>query len=646
MYFYEVLVSSQQFHGKEPLTYQSNLELPAGSIVVVALRSTAVVGVVLKAVTLPAFKTKGIDKVVTKAVVPMETLLLLEWLRLYYPAPLGILAQLLLPSSLLRKRDLAEASLPVAIAQPIVLPKLILEQVSAVKTMTTSPVQSYLLHGDTGSGKTRVYLEMALKSLGQGRSVLLLTPEIGLTPQLEARVREALAYPVIVVHSQLSPAERRNVWLQVLQAQGPIVVIGPRSALFTPIKNLGLIVVDEAHDQAYKQESAPYYHALRVAAQLAQIHKAKLILGSATPTIAEYALAKAKDMPIIRLVEKPAGTETDKHIELVDLKNRQEFGSHPHLSSLLLGEIQRALTAKQQILILLNRRGTARLVLCQTCGWQALCPNCDLPLTYHADKHRLQCHTCGHIQAVPSSCPVCHGTELIFKGIGTKSLTDELHKAFPDARIQRFDTDNLKSERLEQHFPAIAKGEVDILVGTQMLAKGLDLPNLTVVGVVVADTNLYFPDYTAEEQTYQLLTQVIGRVGRGHKAGTVVIQSYSPGSAAIQAAIKQDWDGFYQQQITERQTYGFPPFYHTLKLSCVRSTTASAQATAQKLVDILLNAGLRIEIVGPTPSFYEKVGGKYRWQLVIKAKSRGELLKVLPLLPANWTHDLDPLNLL
>ena len=646
MYFYEVLVSSQQFHGKEPLTYQSNLELPAGSIVVVALRSTAVVGVVLKTVPLPTFKTKDIEKVITKALVPSQTLLLLEWLSLYYPAPLGILAQILLPSSLLRKRDLAEATLPVAVSKPIALPKLIAEQVSAVKTMTTSPVQSYLLHGDTGSGKTRVYLEMALKSLSEGRSVLLLTPEIGLTPQLEARVREALAYPVIVVHSQLTPAERRNVWLQVLQAEGPIVVIGPRSALFTPIKNLGLIVVDESHDQAYKQESAPYYHALRVAAQLAYIHKAKLILGSATPTIAEYALAQAKGMPIIRLVEKPAGTETDKRIELVDLKNREKFGSHPHLSSLLLAEIQKALTAKQQVLILLNRRGTARLVLCQTCGWQALCPNCDLPLTYHADKHRLQCHTCGHIGQVPSSCPVCHGTELIFKGIGTKSLTDELHKAFPDARIQRFDTDNLKSERLEQHFPAIAKGEVDILVGTQMLAKGLDLPNLTVVGVVVADTNLYFPDYTAEEQTYQLLTQVIGRVGRGHKAGTVVVQSYSPESTAIQAAIKQNWDEFYQQQIDERKAYGFPPFYHTLKLSCVRSTASSAQATAQKLVDILRQAGLRIEIVGPTPSFYEKVGGKYRWQLVIKAKQRGELLKVLPLLPANWTHNLDPLNLL
>ncbi|MEI7682942.1 MAG: primosomal protein N' [Candidatus Saccharibacteria bacterium] len=646
MYFYEVLVSSPAFHGKEPLTYQSEVMLPAGVIVVVALRNTPVVGVVLRSIPKPTFTTKSVNKVVTKALVPAATLELLDWLRYYYPSPLGILAQILLPSSLLRKRDLAEATLPRAVSKSIKLPPLIPEQKAAVKLMTSPGPQSYLLHGDTGSGKTRVYLEMALKSLGKGRSVLLLTPEIGLTPQLEARVREALAYPVIVVHSQLTPAERRNVWLQVLQAEGPIVVIGPRSALFAPIKNLGLIVVDEAHDQAYKQEQAPYYHALRVAGQLAHIHKAKLILGSATPTIAEYALAKAKKIPIIRLVEKPAGKNTEKQISLVDLKDREQFGSNPHLSSLLLGEMQKTLNNKSQILILLNRRGTARLMLCQSCGWQALCPNCDLPLTYHADKHRLQCHTCGHTARVTSSCPDCHGTELIFKGIGTKSLTDELRKAFPDARIQRFDTDNVKAERLEQHFPAIANGDVDILVGTQMLAKGLDLPNLTLVGVVVADTNLYFPDYTAEEQTYQLLTQVIGRVGRGHKAGTVVIQSYSPKSTAIQAALNQDWDSFYAQQIDERQIYGFPPFYHTLKLSCTRATSASAQTTAQKLADSLRHSGLRIEIIGPAPSFYERVGGKYRWQLIIKAKQRGELLKVLNLLPANWTHDLDPLNLL
>ncbi len=644
MHFYEVLVSSQQFHGKEPLTYLSDNVLPVGSIVVVPLRNKPVVGVVLKEVGKPSFATKPINKVVTTQPVPTETLALLDWLRHYYPAPLGILAQILLPSSLLRKRDIADAVPPSASLQPTPMPPLIPQQAAAVQQMNQPG--TYLLHGDTGTGKTRVYLELAQQELQKGRSVMLLTPEIGLTPQLEQRVRDSLAFPVIVVHSQLSPAQRRTVWLQILQATGPVVIIGPRSALFTPVKNLGLIVVDEAHDNAYKQEQAPYYQALRVASQLAHLHKARLVLGTATPPVGEYALAEAKKVPIIRLTDRPAGEHTDKNIVVVDLKDRDEFSTHPHLSNKLLTEVQKTLNAKQQILILLNRRGTARLVLCQTCGWQATCPNCDLPLTFHGDHHRLRCHTCGFTDNVPSSCPVCQGTDLIFKGVGTKSLTTELAKTFPQARIQRFDTDNLKSESLEQNYQAVTSGDVDILVGTQMLAKGLDLPRLTLVGVVVADSGLYFPDYTAEEQTYQLLTQVIGRVGRGHIGGTVIIQSYAPDSPPIKAAVAQDWDDFYQYQLKERKDYGFPPFYHCLKLSCARATSASARSAAQTLVDKLQSSGLRIEVIGPTPSFYEKVGGKYQWQLVIKAKDRKELLKVLPLLPANWTHDLDPLNLL
>ncbi|MEO5627351.1 MAG: primosomal protein N' [Candidatus Saccharimonadales bacterium] len=643
MNFYEVLVSSPSFHGKEALTYQSELALTTGNIVALTLRAKPLVGVVLKKVSQPTFTTKPIDKLILPLTIPAETLQLIDWLRSYYPAPLGIIAQLLLPSSLLRKREIEAASFAKATATKP-LPPLSQEQTVAFNKLKSVPAA--LIHGDTGTGKTRLYLELAHEQLKKNRSVLLLTPEIGLTPQLEARVREAVDAPVIVIHSQLTPAERRTVWMQILQAPDAVVVIGPRSALFTPIRNLGLIVVDEAHDHAYKQDSSPYYQALRVASKLAQLHKAQLILGTATPAVTEYALAKAKDIPIIRLVDKPAGDKTEKTIELVDLKNRDQFTKHPHLSNVLLKEIQNSLDRGEQSLVMLNRRGTARLVLCQTCGWQATCPNCDLPLTYHADHHKLRCHTCGHTDQVPSSCPACSGTELIFKGVGTKSLTEELKKAFPSARIQRFDTDNLKAERLDQHYQAVLDGEVDILVGTQMLAKGLDLPGLTLVGVVVADSGLYFPDYTAEEQTYQLLTQVIGRVGRGHKSGTVVVQTYSPKSTAIEAAIHQDWPKFFEGQIKERKTYGFPPFYHCLKLSCARARPKSAENAAEKLADDLLRAGLRIEVIGPTPSFYEKTGGKYHWQLVIKAKDRKELLKVIALLPANWTHDLDPLNLL
>lgn len=647
MNYYRVLVSSPQFHGHEPLTYGSDQQLKLGQVVLVPLRQKLVAGVIIDNVRRPTFSVKPIERPVVDEPLPTALIELVHWLQRYYPAPLGAIAQLLVPASVVRKRPhTAVDNLPTPPEKPAPLPVLSQQQAAALKTIAQGKQRSFLLHGDTGTGKTRLYLELAHQTLNQGKSVLMLTPEIGLTPQLEERVRQSLSAPVVVIHSQLSPAERRTVWLQIISAQQPLVVIGPRSALFAPLANIGLIVVDEAHDQAYKQESAPRYQALRVASQLAHLHRATIIFGTATPAVTEYALAEAKNIPVLRLTERPAGQHTTKEIRVIDLKDRQQFTRHPYLSQPLIAATEKALQQKQQVLLLLNRRGSARLVVCQQCGWQAICPNCDVSLTYHADQHRLRCHTCGFSSAAPTGCPTCQSPDVIYRGIGTKSLAETLPKLFPGARIKRFDTDNLKAERLEQHYQAISQGQIDILVGTQMLAKGLDLPQLTVVGVVTADTNLFFPDYTAEEQTYQLLTQVIGRVGRGHRSGRVFIQTYNPDSQAIVTATQQSWDNFYQDQLQQRQAYGFPPFYHCLKLSCLRATSAAAQTAAQKLRLQLLAAEQRIEVVGPAPSFYEKIGGKYQWQIIVKAKERQELLKLLPLLPANWTVDLDPLNLL
>ncbi|MEO8785268.1 MAG: primosomal protein N' [Candidatus Saccharimonadales bacterium] len=646
MYFYEVLPSSGQFHGKAPLTYSYEAQLEVGSVVVVPLRNQDVVGVVVGSVPAPDFKTKSIVKVVLTEVIPEAILSTLDWLRHYYPAPLGTLAQLILPSSLLRKKELAQVETPVGNPQPTAMPPLTEQQKTALTEIERSPSHSFLLHGDTGSGKTRLYLELAQQTLAAGQSVLLLTPEIGLTPQLEQRVRSSLGAPVVIMHSNLTPAQRRQVWLQIIKSQQPMVVIGPRSALFTPLRQLGLIVIDEAHDAAYKQDQAPHYQTARVAARLAAAHQAKLVLGTATPLISEYALMEAKKVPIVRLEGHPAGEASEKQITVVNLRDRQQFPAQPHLSQPLLKQIRRALDEHQQSLVFLNRRGTARLVLCQACGWQALCSNCDLPLTYHGDKHQLRCHTCGITQSVPSACPVCASTDILFKSIGTKSLADEIQAAFPEARIKRFDTDSQKSDRLENQFKEIAGGDVDILVGTQILAKGLDLPNLTVVGVVVADTSLYFPDYTADEQTFQLLTQVMGRVGRGHKTGHIVIQSYSPDSPAIEAAAQQDWQAFYKQQLAERRQYDFPPFYHLLKLTVGRASQKTAEMAAQKLHDELRKSGLKIKVSQPAPSFYQKIGGKHHWQLIVRAKDRSQLIEVIERLPSGWSFDIDPLNLL
>lgn len=322
------------------------------------------------------------------------------------------------------------------------------------------------------------------------------------------------------------------------------------------------------------------------------------------------------------------------------------FSRSAWLSDDLLNAIRSALDNTQQSLVFLNRRGTARLVFCQDCGWQALCSHCDLPLTYHGDSHHMQCHTCGLIAAPPTTCPTCASTNILFRGIGTKSLTAEIERLFPRARVQRFDGDNAKNERFDQQFQAVKNGAVDILVGTQQLSKGLDLPRLSVVGVVLADTSLYFPDYTAEERTYQMITQVIGRVGRGHGTSTIIVQTYQPESAVIRAALAKDYASFYAAQIAERKLFRFPPFYYLLKLQCSRAATAGAERAATTFAKKLADMHLAIEVVGPAPAFTEKAHGRYTWQLIVKARQRSVLTAIIHDLPANWNYDIDPSNLL
>jgi len=338
--------------------------------------------------------------------------------------------------------------------------------------------------------------------------------------------------------------------------------------------------------------------------------------------------------------------QTAANVVVIDAKDRQNYAKNSYFSDQMLTAIQQSLDNSEQSLVFLNRRGTARVVLCQSCGWQALCPNCDLPLTYHGDSHTLRCHTCGFKQQPPVSCPECSSPDIIYKSFGTKSVEAQLRKLFPHARIKRFDTDNSKQDRFYQRYQEVIEGKVDILVGTQLLVKGLDLPKLSTVGVVAAESSLYFPDYTADEQTYQLLTQVIGRVARGHRAGTIVVQSYDPDGLSLQSAVNKDWETFFESQLAERKQYLFPPFCFLLKLTCSRKSQTSAIQAANKLVELIQNLPVRVQIIGPSPRFIEKANGKYHWQLTIKAKDRGQLLEVIHNLPANWHYDIDPSNLL
>jgi primosomal protein N' (replication factor Y) len=649
MRYYEVLIAESSYKGSSALTYGYSLELPIGMIVTVPLKAKTALGVVIREVAKPRFAVKPLQRSESLATLPAPLIKLALWMSSYYPAGIGVTMQQFLPSRLY-----PSDSLPVLQYSPseLQLPPLNSEQLQAVHTM--SPAGTYILHGETGSGKTRVYIELAKKSLEQQKSAIILTPEIGLTPQLTQNfVRAFGADRVLTTHSKLTAKERNMLWLRMLQSTEPLVVLGPRSALFSPLRSIGVIILDESHEGSYKQEQAPHYHASKVAAQLASMHHAVLVLGSATPLITDYYLAQARQKPIVRMTQraKQSGdidaVAEQVEIEVVDLKDRAQFSRQQHLSNALINSIQTSLHDGEQSLVFLNRRGTARVVLCQNCGWQALCPHCDLPLTYHGDMHVIRCHTCGYSDNAPSSCPVCHSTNIVMKSIGTKAIVEELQQAFPQARIQRFDTDNSKEERLEVHYDAVRAGEVDIIVGTQLIAKGLDLPRLSTVGVVVADTSLYLPDYSSSERSYQLLRQVIGRVGRGHlSSARVVIQTYNPASPIISAAIKSDWQKFYDSEIEERQAFNFPPFCHTLKIWCRRATSKAAQQAATKVVEDLRSSSLRLVIDGPTPAFYEKIAGKFQWQATVKAKDRSQLTAAIKLLPANWSYDIDPSNLL
>jgi primosomal protein N' (replication factor Y) len=644
MYFYEVWVRSTAYRGSGALTYESSTLLDVGSIVKVGLQRTAVWGVVMRTVPEPSFKTKPILEIPPVPPLPAALLKLAKQLAAFYASPVGSVTQLIVPNDITPRGKIETASVLRA-ASPANLPPLTSDQQKAVAALTTPG--THLLHGTTGSGKTRVYIELAVRALTAGRSSIILTPEISLTSQLAQRFTQTFGERVIMLHSGLTPRERRIAWTHIAETSDPLVVIGARSALFSPLHDVGLIVVDEAHEPAYKQEQAPYYHAVRAASMLSALHHATLVLGTATPTVAEYYLAEQKHIPIITMKNLAVTSTTHLKRVVVDLTDRTLFTRSQHISQPLVEALQQSLNNGEQSMLYLNRRGTARIILCDQCGWQALCPHCDLPLTYHADSHDIVCHSCNFRGAAPITCPVCNNPSIVYKTAGTKSIVDEVQRLFPEARVQRFDTDNLKADRLEQHYQKIVKGDVDILVGTQLLAKGLDLPKLSTLGVIMADSSLSMPDFTSQERTYQLLSQVLGRVGRGHRDSTAIVQTYNITSPAIQAAMNGNWEAFYRQELTEREKFAFPPFFFLLKLTCKRATPKAAQAAAEKLQSRLQHAHHDIIIEGPAPSFHEKTAGKYEWQLVVKAKKRSALLQVIHELPSSgWSYDIDPINLL
>ena len=645
MYYYEVAPNQIIRAGSDVFTYSSDRILAIGTIVSIEVGKKSLVGVVMRKVDEPDYATKPIATIIEPTPLPSALLGTALWIADYYATPLAVVWQTILPRGLSKKRrELAHSrSHPKRDRTKNVLNP---DQQAALEVIRTMTPGSSLLHGITGSGKTRVYLEAAKAALAAGRSCIVLVPEIALTSQLVADFQHDIP-DILLTHSGQTESERHQTWREALASNGPRVVIGPRSALFTPLADVGLILIDECHEPSFKQEQAPRYSALRVASTLVRLAGGKLVMGSATPLIADYYVARHTGRPIITMPRSAVTNAVRPAITTVDMTKRGNFDRHYFLSSQLLTAIDDTLAAGHQILLFHNRRGSASTTLCTNCGWYAGCERCFIPLTLHADSHELICHICGRTHRVPTMCPECGYTEIVHKGIGTKLIESEVRKLYPAAATARFDGDTASSHTVDQRYQELYDGRIQILIGTQVLAKGLDLPHLRTVGVVQADAGLSLPDYSSSERTFQLLAQVIGRVGRSTRPTNVVVQSYQPNSQVIRDALAQDYTAFYERTIALRQKTHYPPFCFLLKLTCAYKTEAVAVKNSRVLANTLRQSGLDIEVLGPTPAFYERVRDTYRWQLVIKSTSRQALVQSLSCLPPkNWQYELDPLSLL
>jgi primosomal protein N' (replication factor Y) len=646
MHYYEVAPQQIIRAASSFFTYSSDSVLTPGQIVTIEVGKKTLPGVILRQVEKPTYETKPISSLIEEVALPTALIATALWLSEYYHTHLASVLQTLLPRGLQKSRRARKSVIRESLRDRTnnVFTD---EQVSAIQQIESMQAGTALLHGITGSGKTRVYIELAERALKKGKSVIILVPEIALTSQLVDEFSHHFS-DIILTHSRQTEAERHLAWRDALTSQEPRVAIGPRSALFLPLRSVGLIVIDEAHEPSFKQEQAPRYSALRAASILASHHQAKLILGSATPLIADYYLAEQADRPIITMTTAARTGTVKPTIQLVDMTKRSHFKQHRFLSDDLLTQLETTFASGKQALIFHNRRGSASTTLCESCGWQATCTRCFVPLTLHADHHQLRCHICGLTEKVPTSCPVCGAADIIHKGIGTKLIEAELRKLFPNKTIMRFDGDSETGESVEEQYQHLYSGGIDLIVGTQVIAKGLDLPHLRTVGVVQADAGLSLPDFGSSERTFQLLAQVIGRVGRSHHATNVVIQSYQPTHPAITDGLTQDYDHFYHYALAERKRGNFPPFTYLLKLTCVYKTEAAAIRNAQQLARTLRqNRSPDVQLLGPTPAFYERQRDTYRWQIVLKSPKRHHLVEALAHLPAtHWQYELDPISLL
>lgn len=540
------------------------------------------------------------------------------------------------------------------------------EQNTALQEITnaislSTPHRLFLLQGVTGSGKTEIYLRATEKIIRRGKQAIILVPEIALTPQTVRRFLARFPGQVGLVHSKLSEGERYDTWRRA-RAGSLKVIIGARSALFAPLQNLGLIVADECHDSSYYQSDPPFYHAVTAAQMYARLAGAVCILGSATPSIMQRSQAedsprlseevmsmKRLDLPY-RIVE--AGLPP---VQIIDMRDELKAGQRGIFSRLLLKELESTLGRGEQAILFLNRRGTATYIFCRDCGYVLRCPNCDTPLTLHLEeKERLLCHHCGYERGRPATCPACGGRQIREYGLGSERVEAEMNALFPKVHTLRWDWETTRQkdshEMILTHFTA---HRADVLIGTQMLAKGLDLPLVTLVGIVLADVGLYLPDPFASERVFQVLTQVAGRAGRSERGGKVVLQTFDSDHQVIQSAGRHDVNGFYQYELEQRKRLGYPPFSRLVRLEYRHHDPIFAEQEARKLAgklgELLTNDHWKlVTVIGPVPCFFAKIAGLYRWQIVLRGADPVVVLKDRPVQVwlKDWRVEVNPISLL
>lgn len=508
------------------------------------------------------------------------------------------------------------------------------EQQVAVETILQSvqeqQSQTYLLEGITGSGKTEVYLQVIAEVLNQGKTAIMLVPEISLTPQMVQRFKSRFGEHVAVMHSGLSQGEKYDEWRKIERGEAEVVV-GARSAIFAPIENIGVIIVDEEHEASYKQEETPRYHARDLAIWRSEYHHCPVVLGSATPSLESRARAQKNVYQRLRLTQRANQAATLPTIDVVDMRKEVENSNVSSFSMSLQEKLQERLEKNEQSVLLLNRRGYSSFVMCRDCGYVLPCPNCDISLTLHMDSKTMKCHYCGHEERIPYRCPNCGQDKIRYYGTGTQKVEEELQTLLPESRILRMDVDTTRRKGAhEKILRTFGEGQADILLGTQMIAKGLDFPNVTLVGVLNADTALNLPDFRSSERTFQLLTQVSGRAGRAEKPGEVIIQSFNPEHYAIQLAKAQDYEDFYTKEMYIRHRGDYPPYYFTVQITASHPEENEA---AKQMFQIAtkLKQGLSPQaiLLGPTPNAIMRVNNRYFYQVIIKYKQEPMLQPLL-----------------